>query len=149
MPPVWMASELMSFGQLSHWYAALKEPAVRQSIANPFALDETVFVPFVHHLSVIRNICAHHGRLWNRTFRVPLRLPRRRPEMVASAVNRTAPTNVYNTLAMIHFVLRTVEPKADWSKRLASLIETLPVKGPEAMGFAPDWQGHTLWKPAA
>lgn len=97
MPPIWMASELMSLGQLSHWYAALKKPSLRQAVARPFSLDETVFVPFTHHLSVVRNICAHHGRLWNRTFDIPLRLPRRQPEMLAAAVNRTTPTMVYNT----------------------------------------------------
>ena len=65
-PPVWMAAELMSFGLLSKFYGDLDQRRDRQAIAKAFALDEIVFTSFVHHISVVRNTCAHHGRLWNK-----------------------------------------------------------------------------------
>ena len=84
-PPVWMSSELLSFGLLSQWYAALKEPSLRQKVADPFNLDEVIFVTFLHQLAIVRNICAHHGRLWNRTLDVSLKLPKKSPPNLAAA----------------------------------------------------------------
>ncbi|WP_269462460.1 Abi family protein [Sphingopyxis sp. FD7] len=63
MPPVWMVAEMMPFGQLSRWYSSLADCSLRNRIAVPLGLTETVLVPFVRHLVDVRNICAHHGRL--------------------------------------------------------------------------------------
>ena len=75
LPAVWMVAEMMSFGQLSRWYSLLANPALRSAIAAPFGLREELLVSTVKHLVDVRNICAHHGRLWNRGFRSPPRLP--------------------------------------------------------------------------
>lgn len=74
LPPVWMVAEMMSFGQLSRWYSNLDNRALRNEIAKPLGLPEAVLVPFIKHLTDIRNICAHHGRLWNRGFLQPPKL---------------------------------------------------------------------------
>ena len=55
LPPVWMVSEILSFGSLSHWYANLKEASVRRAIANPYKLDESVFKTLIHHLRYLSN----------------------------------------------------------------------------------------------
>ena len=65
VPPVWMVAEMISFGQLSRWYSGLADRSLRNAIARPLGLPEAVLVPFVRHITDIRNICAHHGRLWN------------------------------------------------------------------------------------
>jgi abortive infection bacteriophage resistance protein len=148
MPPVWMASELLSLGQLSQWYAALKEPSVRQAIAKPFGLDEQIFVPFAHHLSIIRNICAHHGRLWNRRFPQALKLPKRQPEQLAAALNREHPKAIYNTLAMVWHVLSIADPKTNWPDRLTELMATLPIAAMADMGFPQNWMQNSLWSSA-
>jgi abortive infection bacteriophage resistance protein len=64
LPPVWMAAEILSFGQLSKWIENLRTSADRQALARSFGIDERLFCSFLRHLTVVRNICAHHGRLW-------------------------------------------------------------------------------------
>ena len=144
-PPVWMAAELLSFGLLSQWYAALKEPKVRQSVADPFDIDERIFVTFVHQLAIVRNICAHHGRLWNRQLDVAYTLPRRQPVELAATVNRNLPKRIYNTVAMLHYLLTRAEPANDWGQRLAALMATLPAGRSGEMGFPADWLDRKLW----
>jgi len=68
LPPAWMAAEVMSLGQLLKWISALKQREDRQAIAKSFGVDERFFTSFCHHLTHVRNICAHHGRVWNRQF---------------------------------------------------------------------------------
>jgi abortive infection bacteriophage resistance protein len=144
-PPVWMAAQLLSFGLLSQWYKALKEPRVRQSVANPFAIDERIFVTFVHQLAIVRNICAHHGRLWNRQLDVGYTLPRSQPLELAATVNRNLPKRLYNTLAMLQHLLTRAEPGNDWGARLKVLMATLPAGRSQEMGFPPDWLDRKLW----
>jgi abortive infection bacteriophage resistance protein len=146
MPPVWMTAELLTFGQLSQWYAALKEPKVRNSIAKVFELDEVIFVGLVHQLVVIRNICAHHSRLWNRTLNVQFTFPRKKPAILIAALNRNADKKIYNSLVMLQFLLAKAEPQNNWGHRLVTLLATLPAGYEDAMGFPNDWTQLTLWR---
>ncbi|MFP1130786.1 Abi family protein [Asticcacaulis sp. W401b] len=144
MPPVWMASEVMSFGSLSRWYKLLAQPSDRQAIANPFGLDERVMVPFVHHLVVVRNTCAHHGRLWNRHFQIRPALPRR-PSDLATSLEPGSPAQLYNTLCIIAFVLQKVDLASTFAADLKALIAQHPTGDVAAMGFPANWLGRALW----
>lgn len=144
-PPVWMASELMSFGLLSRWYALLKDRGDRQAVSAPFTLDEKIFVPMVQHISTVRNICAHHGRLWNRKLKATLKLPKSNPPELANALNRTANDKLYNTLAFLKYLLDQCDPTNTWGQRLIDHMETLAAGREAAMGFPADWRDYQLW----
>jgi abortive infection bacteriophage resistance protein len=72
--PVWMATELLGFGVLSKMYGNLRT-GLRKKIAREFGQPESVFVSWLHAMNAIRNICAHHARLWNRELAVKPELP--------------------------------------------------------------------------
>jgi len=65
-PPSWMCIELLTIGEISRLYCGLKQNKDKQEIANFFGLHYTVFSSWLHTLTYVRNICAHHARLWNR-----------------------------------------------------------------------------------
>lgn len=147
MPPVWMVAEMMSFGQLSRWYSNLADRSVRNRIAAPLGLPETVLVPLVRNITDIRNICAHHGRLWNRGFRLPPKIARK-PESLASSLDQTAtqsPGQLYNPLTMVAHIIRTVAPDSTWSRDVRRLIEEHPQVETGLMGFPADWKDRPLW----
>lgn len=148
LPPVWMVAEMMSFGQLSRWYSNLADRALRNRIAAPLGLPETVLVPLIRHVTDIRNICAHHGRLWNRGFLQPPKLAQKPADLLASldqAANQ-APANLYNGLTMIAHVVRTVAPDSTWLSDLKSHLKTHPTGDLASMGFPADWQDRPLWQ---
>lgn len=68
LPPVWAVCEVMSLGLLSRWYNNLKPMATRRAISSVYLTDQRVLESWLHHLTFIRNLCAHHSRLWNREF---------------------------------------------------------------------------------
>lgn len=94
LPPIWMAAETVSLGQLSKWIRNLRSRADRKAIADPFGLDERSFTSFCHHISYVRNICAHHGRLWNKRFTVTMSIPKR-PTELANAMEGAEPRKVF------------------------------------------------------
>ena len=147
LPPVWMTSEILSLGSLSHWYAAIKEPSLRQQIAKPFGLDEKVFKSYIHHLSVVRNICAHHGRLWDRVFDIAARLPKH-PNTLNASLNQADPKRIYNTLTMVRYSLSKTAPTYgnQWSVLVKQHISTLPHFSDSLMGCPQNWQTLNVWR---
>lgn len=65
-PPSWMSVEVMYFNHLSCICNGLKHRADINGIASYFALPPTTFCSWLHTINYVRNICAHHARLWNR-----------------------------------------------------------------------------------
>ena len=65
-PPSWMCFELLTIGEMSNIYRGLSSKVDKKRIASFFDLHPTVFISWLHSLTYVRNICAHHARLWNK-----------------------------------------------------------------------------------
>lgn len=121
--PIWAIAESMSFGQLSRWYGDTTGQ-VRQQVARTYGLDERILGPLLRHLVPIRNICAHHERLWGRDFITRLTVPRRlgqyrRPR---SFFNPVDTAKVYNALVMIAHLTKVITDNSDWAQNLVTLM---------------------------
>lgn len=147
LPPIWATSEVMSFGQLSQWFKRLKVRSDRQLIAKAYGLDEKFLQSFLHHLTHVRNITAHHGRLWNRRFTITMALPKD-PAILASMLNPTADRYVGNTVIVLGYLLKLISPGTTWPSRMRQLIETTTGINPAAMGLQEDWSTLPLWATA-
>ena len=68
-PDAWMILEVATFGTLSKMYKNLKSQLPeRAAIANDFGLySAKELSSWLEAISVLRNIIAHHSRLWNRS----------------------------------------------------------------------------------
>jgi len=143
-PPVWMVSEILSFGQLSKWIDNLVLSKDKKEIAENFLLDERILFPSItRHISYIRNICAHHGRLWNKKFIVTVKIPRN-PKHLKSSMNEGADRNIYNTLCIIKYLLDVISPGSKWDRKLKDLVDKSDVDL-SAMGFPKNWKILPLW----
>lgn len=144
LPPIWAAVEVMSFGQLSKWYAITRHRADRNRVARAYDMDETNLVSFLHHLATVRNVAAHHARLWNREFTVTFKLPRRRPAALIPSLNPGDGRRIYNSLAMLLYLLDIVSPGHHWRERFQGLLDGHGIDT-DAMGFPRDWKARPLW----
>ena len=147
LPPIWAVCEVMSFGQLSRWISNLKHRRDRQRIAEIYGLDERVFCSFLHHLTHVRNLCAHHSRLWNRRFTITMQIPSALPARAIAWLNVSADRQVYNTLVMLGVLLNTIDPGTIWPSRIRALLDGSPGVDPAAMGFPDTWRSCPLWVP--
>ncbi len=145
LPPVWVVSEIMTFGQLSKWFANLKSGADRNAVAHRFDIDEVNLTSFLHQLSIVRNHCAHHSRLWNREFTFAWRLPNHRPASLVPNVNRTDGKRIYNTLVMLAYMMDIINPGHHWKVRLGELFARHPQVPERSMGFPAEWRKLPIW----
>lgn len=68
LPPIWTMKEFLTFGAASRVYGCLNGP-MRTAIAAQFGVSkDIVFTSWIECLVDLRNICAHHDRLFNRAF---------------------------------------------------------------------------------
>lgn len=143
-PPCWMTVEVSSFGNISMMYKLLRLTTERRIIAAYYGLSDSVMESWIHSLVYVRNICAHHSRLWNRTLRISPNIPRRPRRPFISM-----PTNnhrVYFVLCIIKYMLDVIEPSHDMSSRLRWLFVDYPQIDKHAMGFPDNWELEPLWR---
>lgn len=144
-PPIWAVCEVMSLGLLSRWYKSLRPSDTRAAIARTYQLSDKVLESFIEHLAYIRNVCAHHSRLWNRRMTKTMELPRTKPQELHQNFNPEQDRKLYNTLVMIAYFMDLISPNHHWKTRLKALIgnHTIDTK---AMGFPTGWQALPVWQ---
>ena len=145
VPPLWAVVEIMTLGQLSKWYGNLRHGADRNAVAHRYDMDETNLTSFLHHLSVIRNFCAHHSRLWNREFTFTFRLPSHRPHALVLSLNQEDSRRLYNTLTVLGWLLDCINPRHHWKLSLKNLLAQHAIDLPR-MGFPADWEQRAIWQ---
>ena len=148
MPPAWSMCEVLSLGQLSHWYELLRPISLRSRIARTYQLDQQVLESFLHHLTYVRNLCAHHSRVWNRELTITAPIPRTKPGVLAAAVDKAGQGKIYNTCCYIQHLMNVIALEHHWHRRLSSLIDKHSIET-ISMGFPEDWASRPLWMAVA
>lgn len=142
-PPCWMMMELFSFGAISKIYKNAKG-AIRLRVANHFGLQHDVLESWLHSLSFARNVCAHHGRVWNRRFTIKPKIPRLyNPYLPAECHDR-----LYAICAMTWHLIAIIDGESPWMGRLAHLVDNRPDVPLFSMGFPENWRDTPPWSPA-
>ena len=148
LPALWSVSEIITIGQLSMWFSNTKDASVRDSVARDVGLPTKETVEGVlHAIALVRNICAHHGRLWNRRFvkRIPM-IRRLGPELVTEPPQGQPQNLIYNVLVVLLHMMRAQGGGSDCRAALISLLATTTHERQASMGFPADWQTRPIWQ---
>ncbi|MBI2259349.1 MAG: Abi family protein [Flavobacteriia bacterium] len=153
-PPSWMCMEVFTLGQLSKLYNGLRHNDDKVNIANHFGLHFNVFKSWLHTLTYVRNICGHHGRLWNREIAIePLWLKKPKLNWLDSKFDGSTNRTFYS-ICMMKYLLQTVNANHHIKQHLNELIAKYPsvpiqfmgIPSEEASKKIVDWQNEALWK---
>ncbi len=135
-----MVFEVLSFGSVSQVFKKLKR-GNQKLIAKAFGLDGGVLASWLHAISYLRNLVAHHQRLWNRSFTIKP-IPAKR-----YAEDLKDPSRFYAQAVIIQALLKTIAPDSLWSQRLVQLMAEHPKVPAHRMGFPANWQTREIWLP--
>ncbi|MDO3698526.1 Abi family protein [Curtobacterium flaccumfaciens] len=134
--PFGMLAEELSFGELSRMTGAL-EPRLHDAVALAFRLPAGTLRACLHHITHVRNCCAHHTRLWGRSFRIPPPTFRSPADLVARLEGLPKRTPVHSLELLAHLA-ETVGPcdrHADAVRRLIDEHDDLI----DGIGGRPSW----------
>lgn len=149
--PIWMAVELLEFGMLSRFIEGMAV-ADQDTLARKYGLPRReLLTSWVRTLTFVRNVCAHHGRLWNRALIDQPKPPRpgEIPELDHLARDRFAQERLYAAVAIVRFMLRIINPTSSWTDRLKAHLGTFPASTHLVFGgtgFPEHWQAEPLWR---
>lgn len=65
--PIWAVVEVTTFGTLVGIYNNLHADGAK-AVSLPYGIKWNILGSYLQHLSVLRNFCAHHSRLYDRKF---------------------------------------------------------------------------------
>lgn len=133
-PPIWSVVEILSFGQCIRICKQLKR-VYRNTVSRTFGEDEKYIMNWMLCLSLLRNVCAHHTRLWNKTMTyAPLRTHKKYGEFFYLSGN-----SLYNYAVILQIVISKTYPTSTWIDKLRKLIEECKIDIGH-MGFPSDWE---------
>lgn len=145
--PIWALTELMTFGSLARMIQGMHKRD-RQRIAKQYDVSAGVLATTTHHFSFVRNLCAHHCRLWDQVHSIKPELPKeaswRKPAIASN-------DRLFTTLLLIRKLLDRddqTRPYSDsWRDEINLLFTNLPnVPDPQKhLGLPTNWQSHPVW----
>ena len=146
MPPVWKTMEVASMGTLSKLYGNMSDNAAKKAVSRSFFIPKFEYMRnWLRCITVIRNICAHHARLWNTNIVVKPNLPSHLPNpwITNRQINRD---KLYPHLCYIAYWLNAINPTNTFTKDIKTLLAKYPVVDPAAMGSPRGWRNEPLWQ---
>lgn len=138
MPPLWMVFEALTFGTVSYMYGNLPH-ADQKRIADQLGLGVPILKSWLHATTIIRNLCAHHARLWNRRFTFTPRIPKG----LESEMNPN--TLFYAQAVMLNIIMQQISPESRWVEKLKTLLNEYPSIPKDKMGFPANWHKREIW----
>lgn len=148
-PPSWMCFEIMSFGQVLSLYQNLDDSKkCKIDIAKYFGLMKTKdLIQWMRAFRIIRNICAHHGRLWNKSIPANVWL---NPQNMLNPFITIYPQNpnrnkIYASICCIQYLLNIIEPANTFGSDLKIIMQQKSQNESKAMGFPTGWENEVFW----
>lgn len=143
-PPAWILAEVLPFGVITNIFSNIKVARIKKSIARRFGLQVAPFESWLTIVTLTRNSCCHHARVWNKQNTIRPMLPNR---MAGSWI--TLPTDtlrIYFDLCIIKYFLNIISPNNDMKAKIDSLLADYPAIDTVAMGFPRGWENEPLWR---
>ena len=148
-PPLWSCVQLMSFGELATWVDITADNVVKKKIAQSVGFpDYKPFSSFVQSLIEVRNICAHHGRLWNKVLvkrHETIKTLHTNQPYIKSQLPIASTGKLFSIVLLVISALRAINHGTSWPVRLGELLEERTDSQLLEMGFPLDWRDVGLF----
>ncbi|WP_281510802.1 Abi family protein [Corynebacterium belfantii] len=156
--PFWVVTEVLDFSDVSILFSGLPvhtQHSISTGLGFHVAVDrlnskqkksyygQDPLARWCEQLTIVRNVCAHHARLFNRHF-TPASTNAFRTIPALASLPRGQSDKLYGALLMMAFMLYTISPGTTWPSKLTDLIRTdfenLSLRSITEMGFPDNWE---------
>lgn len=143
-PPAWMLSEILPFGVMTNIYGNIKNIRIKKKVAHSFGLQVAPFESWLTIVTLTRNSCCHHARVWNKQNTIRPMSPNK--VIYPWITLDTDMLRIYYDMCIIKYFLNIISPKNDMTEKIKSLLLGFPEIDIAAMGFPTSWCNEPLWK---
>ena len=143
-PPAWILSEILPLGVMTSIYCNIRDLSVKKTIAKEFSLQVKPFESWMSIVTLTRNACCHHSRVWNKQNTMLATEPK---HITRSWIKLpTDRLRIYFNLCIIKWFLDCISPNNTLKDKICKLLAEYPCIDISAMGFPADWLIEELWK---
>lgn len=155
--PFWVLAEVLDFSDLSRLFQGL-HPQGQRSIAEGLGIvidlsalsrsqrrrviSSSPLTSWLEQLTIVRNTCAHHGRVWNKHF-IPATTAALRTQHALSSLPEGQSERIFGTLTVMAYPLRVTSPGTTWPEKVATLVNDdllpNPLVSPGRLGVPASW----------
>ncbi|MCJ7813077.1 Abi family protein [bacterium] len=139
LPPCWMISEILSIGRWSFIFSCIKDRKDQKNISGSFNLHYRILDSWIQSIVYLRNLCAHHSRIWNRTFVISPRIITPMEKYLQNNKTLAAQTTILN------YLIKVIIPDAKWTERLITFLKNNQNIKLIEMGFNKSWFSDEFW----
>ncbi|NLG17622.1 MAG: DNA-binding protein [Fibrobacter sp.] len=143
--PFWMSCEIMPFGMMLTLLNGVEKP-IRQKMGDLYGVSDDVLLSWMRSINGVRNICAHHSRLWNREIGYQPTIPRKNKHPEWHSPVEVTGNRIFGVLTVLKYMLNRIAPQSNWINRFTDLLIRYPEVPKRQMGFADNWQECPIWK---
>ncbi|MEV7799964.1 Abi family protein [Microbacterium foliorum] len=151
--PIWALTEILELGHLSVLYRGMNQVEAEE-VARAFGVPtKKLMASWLASLNYIRNVSAHHSRLFNRKLQNAPSRPKigqiTELDHLRASENAKQVYGTYGALAVIAYLLPSIDPDAGWVSRVATLFRAFPTSDAltiESLGAPSDWSALELWQ---
>ncbi len=140
LPPSWAITECVTFGLWSRTFAILRDPNDKKAIAKRFAVDQVeVFQSWIHMLTVVRNVAAHHGQL------LKVKLGVAPANYKNAGIKFSDQKSFYAAATVVHFLLHQTNLPHRWKSDIETIFIRYPSVSIADLGFPANWKTTPGW----
>lgn len=149
IPESWKALEITTLGTISKMYKNIKNilPAKSKTTNELGLYSPKELASWLGTITLIRNIIAHHSRLWNRVLITRYNWPKSTPfPLLDYTPDEERRKKIFPILCGIIYMNDRISPGHHIKNELFSLIKKYPTVELYKMGFPPEWQEQPIFK---
>ena len=141
LPPSWVISECVSFGLWSHTFSILRNAHDKKAISKKFGVDQVdVFESWIHTLTVVRNIAAHHGQF------LKVKLGVAPSTYKAKSIRFNDHKSFFSAATVIQYLLSETGLPHTWLNDLDAIFNKYPLVDKADVGFPANWKTCQGWQ---
>jgi abortive infection bacteriophage resistance protein len=146
----WKILEVASMGTLSKLYKNLKNKLPEKAvIANEMGLNSTfTFTGWLEAITLMRNIIAHHARLWSRPMvkRPSMQLNNPAGAWFVRPLQAVQLNKPFSIISCMIYLCNHLSQSDEIKQRIIALINSYPNVPIYKYGFLNNWRSEPLWK---
>ncbi|GHT68606.1 CAAX amino protease [Bacteroidia bacterium] len=146
----WKILEVASMGTLSKLYKNLQNQLPQKAaIANEMGINSTLILSsWLESIAYIRNIIAHHARLWNRTMvkKPCMQLNNPVGAWFSKPLKQGQLDKPFSTISCMVYLCNMLSPLPAIRAKIIDLFNVHPKVPIYKLGFFNGWQNEPLWR---
>ena len=136
--PLWAYVDLLTIADMSFLYS-ITEQSIQKAVSTNINVPDKILGKFMHSMTILRNLCAHGSRLYNRLFEQKPKLSKYERSLLRIKTNGTIDDAHLYSFILVMKRLLPLEDFTEMKYEILYITQKYPFVNMKYYGFRDDW----------